>query len=266
MSVGEAMASVQAIQTRIAELTGAAATTSSSAATGSATLFADALAGTTSTSGTFGSLLGDGTVTGQDVATAAQKYVGVPYVLGGTTSSGIDCSGLVQRTFADLGVDVPRLVHEQATVGTEVPSLAEAKPGDLIVMNGGDHIAIYLGNNTVIHAPYEGRNVSVQKLWVGDDQIDTIRRVVPSEAPAPAAASLSSLLSGASSSSPLASLLSGTSSPSSFSSLLSGSSGSSGDSSLSSLTSLLGGASGVNPSTLQQLAAARSALLSGSVS
>jgi cell wall-associated NlpC family hydrolase len=250
VSVAEAMASVQAIQTRIAALSGAPsksqATTGGSA---SAAVFADALAGTTHTSP---ALLGGGTVTGEDVAAAAQKYVGVPYVLGGTTSSGIDCSGLVQRTFADLGVDVPRLVHEQEKIGTEVHSLAEAKPGDLIVMNGGDHIAIYLGDNTVVHAPYEGRDVSVQRLWVGDDQIDTIRRVVPSEAVSASPPSLSALL-GTSGSDPL-------------SSILSGSSAGDSPSSLSSLSSLIGGASGMNASTLQQLVAARSALLSGSVS
>lgn len=248
MSVEQAMASIQAIQNKIAALSGTPAT--STAATtdtrASAALFADALAATTDSSS---ALLGDGTVTGDDVAAAARKYEGVPYVFGGTTSSGMDCSGLVQTAFADLGVDVPRLVSGQEKVGTEVPSLAEAKPGDLIVTDGGDHISIYLGDNTVIHAPYEGRNVSVQKLWVGDEGIKTIRRIVPAEAPAPSMNPLSPLLSG--------------SSTGSLSSLLSGSSG--GDS-LSSLSSLLGGASGANASTLQQLVAARSALLSGSVS
>ncbi|BDZ45094.1 C40 family peptidase [Naasia aerilata] len=240
MSVSDAIASMQAIQTRILQLTGQTAAAPKAASAASASAFADALSSATGTSST---LLGDGTVTGDDVAAAAQKYVGVPYVLGGTTSSGIDCSGLVQRTFADLGIDVPRLVHEQQTIGTEVPSLAQAQPGDLIVLDGGDHIAIYLGNNTVIHAPYEGRNVSVQKLWVGDEGIDTIRRVVPTAAEAGAAQtsaqSLTSLLGA----------------------------GSASSDSLSSMLSLLGsGGTTTSSSTLQQLVAARSALVSGGVS
>src|SRR3954454_15201977 len=197
MSVSSAIASMHAIQTRILELTGMSAAASASPSATSATsasAFADALSSAT---GSSDALLGDGTVTGDDVATAAQKYVGVPYVLGGTTPRGIDCSGLVQRTFADLGIDVPRLVHQQQTIGTEVPSLAEAKPGDLIVMNGGDHIAIYLGNNTVIHAPYPGRKVSVQKLWVDEKDIDTILLFVPTAAQASAAQLGATQLGGA---------------------------------------------------------------------
>ena len=235
-------ASVEAVQSRIAEIVSlvqGAATTPTSAT--SSTAFADALDAATATDTS--ALLGDGTVTGEDVAAAAQKYVGVPYVFGGTTSSGMDCSGLVQTVFKDLGVDVPRLVHEQQTIGTEVPSLAEAKPGDLIVLEGGDHIAIYLGDNTVIHAPYAGRDVSVQKLWVGDEGITAIRRVVPSTATAPTAGSSADL-----------------------SALSSALSGSGSTSSLDSLSALLGGGTSVNSSTAQQLLAARAALLTGSLS
>ncbi|WP_210479807.1 C40 family peptidase [Naasia sp. SYSU D00948] len=220
-------ASVEAVQSRIAEIVSRLEGTPATPAAGtSATSFAEALEAATGTS----ALLGDGSVSGADVAAAAHKYLGVPYVLGGTSSSGIDCSGLVQRVFADLGIDVPRLVRDQEDIGTEVPSLAEARPGDLLVLEGGDHIAIYLGDNTVIHAPYEGRTVSVQKLWVGEEGITTIRRVVPAEAaPAPA-----SLLGG-------------------------------GTSSLDSLSALLGGGTSVSSSTAQQLMAARAALLSGSL-
>ena len=229
-------ASVQAVQSRIAEIvslvegSGRASTATATAPTA----FAEALQAATDAD-TSSALLGDGTVTGEDIAAAAQKYVGVPYVFGGTTSSGMDCSGLVQTVFKDLGIDVPRLVRDQEDIGTEVESLAEAKPGDLIVLEGGDHIAIYLGNNTVIHAPYAGRDVSVQKLWVGEEGITTIRRVVPSAtAPTPG----------------LASLLGGTAPASS----------------LDSLSALLGGGTSVNSSTAQQLMAARSALLGGSLS
>ena len=75
----------------------------------------------------------------------------------------MDCSGLVQRVLADLGIEVPRVVSSQQTMGTEVGSLAEAQPGDLIVTDNADHIVIYAGNGMIIHAPYEGRTVSLQR-------------------------------------------------------------------------------------------------------
>jgi hypothetical protein len=117
--------------------------------------------------------------TGSSIVNSAAKYEGVPYVLGGTTTSGIDCSGLVQRSLADVGIKVGRLVHEQATAGTAVPSLAQAKPGDLIVLDHGEHIVIYAGNGNVIHAPYAGRTVTLQKAWFTDSDVVTIRRVAP---------------------------------------------------------------------------------------
>jgi cell wall-associated NlpC family hydrolase len=109
----------------------------------------------------------------------------------------------VQRVFKDLGIDVPRLVSGQSTVGTEVPSLAQAQPGDLIVTNGGEHIVIYAGDGKVIHAPSEGRNVSLVDNWMSDSDIVTIRRVLPQAAPASAgpAAALAGLGGSASSAS-----------------------------------------------------------------
>jgi cell wall-associated NlpC family hydrolase len=138
--------------------------------------------------------------TGSDIVADAKKYLGVPYVFGGTDSSGMDCSGLVQRVFKDLGIDVPRLVSGQAKLGTEVPSLAEAQPGDLIVTGGGEHILIYAGDHKVIHAPREGKNVSLVEAYMDDSEIDTIRRVLPSAGTAsPAALSgLGPLAGGAS--------------------------------------------------------------------
>nr|WP_194241544.1 C40 family peptidase [Galbitalea soli] len=136
-------------------------------------------------------------VTGADVVADAKKYLGVPYVLGGESRSGMDCSGLVQRVFRDLGVTTTRLVHTQKLEGTKVDSLASAKPGDLIVFKGGDHIAIYAGNGQVIHAPYPGRTVSLQKLWTDDSGIETIRRIVPAQSGSASAAAAGVVASGA---------------------------------------------------------------------
>ena len=117
--------------------------------------------------------------TGNDVVADAKKYLGVPYVWGGTDpSTGFDCSGLVQHVFKDLGVSVPRLVRDQMNAGQTIPSLAQAKPGDLMVMNGVEHIGIYLGNNQYLHAPVPGQKVSIADIPAGA-QFDRIVRVVP---------------------------------------------------------------------------------------
>ncbi|ANP72474.1 C40 family peptidase [Cryobacterium arcticum] len=203
MTMVDATLRVGEIQARLVQLNdlvagGTGVTTSKTAAataTASATSFADALAAATPTS----TVANAGGATGTDVVASAEKYLGVPYVFGGEDGSGMDCSGLVQRVYADLGIDVPRLVSGQMTIGTEVGSLAEARPGDLIVTGGGEHILIYAGNNQVIHAPYEGRTVCKVDAYMDDSDIDTIRRVIPDAAAAGTASSTA--LSAASSSS-----------------------------------------------------------------
>ena len=131
-------------------------------------------------------------VSGAGIVSAAESYEGVPYVFGGTSRDGIDCTGLVQKALGDAGITVGRSMDEQMTAGTEVGKLADAKPGDLIVLDGGAHIVIYAGDGNVIHAPYEGRTVTEQKAWFDDSDIVTIRRVAPDAAPAAAPASFSS--------------------------------------------------------------------------
>jgi cell wall-associated NlpC family hydrolase len=191
MTVTDALSRIAQIQATLAQLENPAkvaspsSTTSSAPSTASATGFADALAGVL---GTAGSTPGGGAVTGADVVADAKKYLGVPYVFGGTTSSGLDCSGLVQRVYKDLGIDVPRLVSGQAKLGTEVPSLAQAQPGDLIVTGGGEHILIYAGDHKVIHAPRPGKDVRLVEAYMDDSEIDTIRRVVPQASTATASA------------------------------------------------------------------------------
>jgi hypothetical protein len=138
-------------------------------------------------------LLGSGAATSGSPATAsesgvvadAEKYLGVPYRWGGTDpSSGLDCSGLTQRVYADLGISLPRTASQQATAGTAVASLADARPGDLVFFDysssrpGVDHVGIYAGDGQMIAAPQEGE--SVQRQPVGTPTL--IRRILPDSA------------------------------------------------------------------------------------
>jgi peptidoglycan DL-endopeptidase CwlO len=133
--------------------------------------------GSTGSSGSFSGTDTLGGVTGTAVVADAKKYLGVPYKWGGTDPvSGLDCSGLVQRVMKDLGVNVPRTVRDQRNVGQEVGSLAQAKPGDLLVF-GSHHIAIYVGNGKMLHAPHTGDHVKISDVY---ETPTRIRRVVPS--------------------------------------------------------------------------------------
>lgn len=115
---------------------------------------------------------------GAAVVSSAEKYLGVPYVFGGNTPSGLDCSGLVQRAYADLGITLPRVAADQAHVGTAVPGLAQAQPGDILAFGEpAHHVALYLGNNLMIAAPEPGDRVKIQSVY---ETPTSIRRVVSS--------------------------------------------------------------------------------------
>lgn len=160
----------------------AAALTRESASGVSASSVASALAGGTTTAtpvATDGASAAPGT--GAALVESAKKYLGVPYVWGGESLSegGLDCSGLVQLAMKDLGVDVPRVARDQMKIGTEVPSIDQARPGDLVVTRGGGHIGIYAGGNQWIHAPYPGEKVKLAEMTTPPT---TIRRVLPTGA------------------------------------------------------------------------------------
>lgn len=98
----------------------------------------------------------------EEAIRAAESQKGTPYVWGGTGPDGFDCSGLVQWSFQEAGVELPRVAHDQVGAGTKI-SYSEARRGDLLywAKNGGYayHIAIYLGEDRMIDAPHSGDHV-----------------------------------------------------------------------------------------------------------
>lgn len=103
--------------------------------------------------------------TRDQVLAVARSLQGIPYVYGGTTPAGFDCSGFTSYVFRQVGVDLPRTSGEQAGVGYRV-SAAEALPGDLMWRPG--HVGIYTGNGMMIHSPHTGTVVKEVPVYSGD--------------------------------------------------------------------------------------------------
>ena len=111
---------------------------------------------------------------GRAIVAKAQSYLGVPYLWGGTSYSGIDCSGLTMRCHEAVGISIPRVSGDQARGGKKISSVAEALPGDVICYPG--HVAIYVGNEQVIHAPRKGYTVCYASVYKMNKPITAIRR------------------------------------------------------------------------------------------
>ena len=115
---------------------------------------------------------GSSTVTGgQDIANKAKQYLGTPYVYGGASPSGFDCSGFVYYVLKTLGYPSYRMLVDQYKQGTYV-SKANLQPGDVVFFantygSGLSHAGIYVGNGQFIHAPNSSRTVSYDMLTSG---------------------------------------------------------------------------------------------------
>jgi cell wall-associated NlpC family hydrolase len=94
------------------------------------------------------------------------KNNGTPYVWGGNSlTKGVDCSGLVQQVYRQLGVEVPRQTYEQAKSGKRVPANTQSlRPGDLVFYRGNAHVGIYMGGGRIIHAANTKSGITVSNL------------------------------------------------------------------------------------------------------
>lgn len=94
---------------------------------------------------------------GSTIVQTANRYLGVPYVYGGMSPSGFDCSGLVKYVYAQNGITLPRVACDQANAGTKIWNKSQLQQGDIVCFcgNGGSyvsHVGIYIGNDQFIHA------------------------------------------------------------------------------------------------------------------
>ncbi|MFD7900516.1 NlpC/P60 family protein [Streptomyces sp. NPDC059743] len=132
---------------------------------------------------------GSGSVNGKvgKVIEAAESALNTPYLWGGNCrppfegANRCDCSSLVKYAWSTVGVNLPRTTYDQVNVGTEVKSVKDLKPGDLIFAVGSaaspEHVTMYIGNDQVIDAPRTGLNVRIKPLSYWEPQILRMRRV-----------------------------------------------------------------------------------------
>jgi cell wall-associated NlpC family hydrolase len=119
---------------------------------------------------------------GNEVVELAEEFLGTPYRSGGTSTNGVDCSGLTYAVYKEVGVKLPRSSDDQARVGEPV-SRDELAPGDLVFFGSGSnvsHVGIYTGGGEFIHASTSARSVRFDRLDAKyfDQRFVTARRVM----------------------------------------------------------------------------------------
>ncbi len=164
------------LQNEIAQLEAAAAAAAKEAARKAALAASQVASSSSSSGGSSGG--GGGTVvdpggSGRSAVVAiAQRYLGVPYVWGGASPSGFDCSGLTMYCYAQIGIGMSHGATDQQRASTPVP-LSALQPGDLVFFGSASyshHVGIYVGGGSMIHAPHTGAVVSygsISGAWIG---------------------------------------------------------------------------------------------------
>lgn len=141
-------------------------TASSSAASSSANTSTTSASSSASASQAPASNTSSVSVSGGSIASNAAKYIGVPYVYGGTSPSGFDCSGLIYYAAKEAGISLPRTSQAQSTLGSYV-SVSDLQAGDLVFWGGvgsAYHVGIYIGGGQYLHAPAPGHSVTIQSM------------------------------------------------------------------------------------------------------
>lgn len=110
-----------------------------------------------------------GSSLGSQIVSFAKKYMGTPYVYGGSSASGVDCSGFVKLVYNNFGIYVDRVAAGQASQGSYV-STSGLNEGDLVFFATGgagyiNHVGIYIGNGQFIHASSGTGSVTISSIW-----------------------------------------------------------------------------------------------------
>lgn len=108
---------------------------------------------------------------GEEVVEFAKQYIGTPYVYGGSSPSGFDCSGFVYYVYKNFGVTLNRVAADQSKNGYVVDR-SELMPGDILLFSRTldgyiTHVGIYVGDNQFIHSPQTGKSVEIVSLSSG---------------------------------------------------------------------------------------------------
>jgi len=106
----------------------------------------------------------------------ARTQLGVPYVYGGASPGGFDCSGLVMWVYGRLGLTLPHNAAALYSVGRPV-DVSRLKPGDLVFFHGLGHVGIYIGHGRMIHAPRTGERVEIEALGARSGALEGARRI-----------------------------------------------------------------------------------------
>lgn len=114
---------------------------------------------------------GEASSKGQAVVELAKRYLGTPYVYGGSSPSGFDCSGFTSYIYAQMGVKINRVAADQMTNGVWVDK-SQLQPGDIVGFYNGSgtyvgHVGIYVGNGMMIHSPHTGAVVRYETIATG---------------------------------------------------------------------------------------------------
>ena len=167
MAADEA-AKAEAAQKAVTAVASSTASASSTSASSSTTASSNSLGSSKAASSQAPASAGSSTVSvsGGSIAGNAAKYLGVPYVYGGTSPAGFDCSGLIYYAAKEAGISLPRTSQAQSTLGSYV-SVSDLQAGDLVFwgsVGNAYHVGVYIGNGQYIHAPEPGQNVTVQSV------------------------------------------------------------------------------------------------------